>query len=257
NGQQTDLNMDYKNSDDKDYSTVATFNDKGEKATYSVDYKDNDHNDYTASYTYNEQGFNTSIIQEYVENTSRNFTVNKEYNEAGQEVKYTIDHPQNHASDYTATSIYDEQGLQIKRVVDYVENDSRDFTATFEYDNQNEMVKQFVDMESNGGVDKLYVYEPTTISNSNNILGTTFKDIYILEDDVAINIADTVLDVIANDQNGHKVYVNSTKTGDVINLEGNFVKAETESHAGQDYVKYTDEAGNALIIDPDITVNII
>ncbi|MDP8052859.1 hypothetical protein QJU23_10590, partial [Pasteurella atlantica] len=65
-------------------------------------------------------------------------------------------------------------------------------------------------------------------------------------------------DKIANDENSHKVIVNSAKTGDVLNLDGSFTKtAETESHGGQDYVKYTDDAGNALIVDPDITVDII
>ncbi|MDP8133445.1 hypothetical protein [Pasteurella atlantica] len=107
-----------------------------------------------------------------------------------------------------------------------------------------------------GNADKLFVYKDFTISNTDHLIG--LQNIDVKQNNIEMTISDDVLDKITNDDNSHKVIVNSKKSGDVLNLDGNFVKTtDTEAHDGQDYVKYTDDAGNALIVDPDVTVNII
>ncbi|MDP8054780.1 hypothetical protein [Pasteurella atlantica] len=110
----------------------------------------------------------------------------------------------------------------------------------------------------NNGYERFDIYDDHTMQASDKYDIAGLENIYIKKDNLEVTISDDTLDKIANDNNGHKVIVNSLKSGDKLHLDGNFTKTtETESHAGQDYVKYTDEAGNALIVDPDITVDII
>ncbi|MDP8147582.1 hypothetical protein, partial [Phocoenobacter atlanticus] len=104
-----------------------------------------------------------------------------------------------------------------------------------------------------GNEHQLYIYKNSEHSNMDHFTG--IQNIYLSGKELKLTISDDVLDKIANDDNDHKVIINSEKLADELYLEGNFIKTtETESHNGQEYIKYTDEIGNALIVDPDITV---
>ncbi|MDP8102034.1 hypothetical protein [Phocoenobacter atlanticus] len=151
---------------------------------------------------------------------------------------------------------YTEQYKHIVEKVDYRVDDIFDEIRLFDGSKKgrNEI---FVanDYNQDNVMDNLSIVRDVELSED-YIQG--IKDVRLLKDDLSVTISDDVLDKIATDDNSHKVIVNSKKSGDQLHLDGNFTKTtETESHDGQNFVKYTDEAGNALIVDPDITVDII
>ncbi|MDP8102057.1 hypothetical protein [Pasteurella atlantica] len=110
----------------------------------------------------------------------------------------------------------------------------------------------------NPEVKKIYYLQDSEVVFKDNF---SVENIYFYgNNDVSVTLSDEVLDKLANDDNNHSIFVDSYNnlTGSKLKLDGSFTKtAETEAHDGQDFVKYTDEAGNALIVDPDITVDII
>ncbi|MDP8106031.1 hypothetical protein QJU39_10085 [Pasteurella atlantica] len=170
----------------------------------------------------------------------------------GHSLKQFVDKGDDGSIDQINTFEYDDFGQVIKREYDYTNDGVVDATFWDTY-NENQYISTLQDKNQ---VKRLFFYSNAELSSDEKLLN--LEGIYIQRDNISITISDDVLDKIASDENSHKVVVNSTKTGDMLNLDGNFTKTtETESHSGQDCVKYTDEVGNALIVDPDITVNII
>ncbi|MDP8102039.1 hypothetical protein [Phocoenobacter atlanticus] len=207
-----------------------------------------------------------------------------------------IDSDNKNGNDKSIRYVYDNEHRKIEAHHNYdLENSSNDnrYIEYFEYNDVNRITERYKIMdgstektdiicygyskgENGGTITRASVVargdsehlDVMTLNGKNYELGSDFdtshidmtglKNIYINKDNVQITISDDILDKIATDDNSHKVIVNSKKSGDQLHLDGNFTKtAETESHGGQDYVKYTDEVGNALIVDPDITVDII
>ncbi|MDP8050748.1 hypothetical protein QJU43_09945 [Pasteurella atlantica] len=141
----------------------------------------------------------------------------------------------------------------------HIEDNKVSTISHYEYNNSEQKVARYYDNLQDGeNVDQINVYGNHTVSESEKFDISGMKNIYFNKEDVTLTITDDTLDKIANDVNSHKVVISSSKSGDELRLEGNFTKTtETESHGGQDYVKYTDEAGNALIVDPDISVAVV
>ncbi|MDP8094310.1 hypothetical protein QJU20_09830 [Pasteurella atlantica] len=114
------------------------------------------------------------------------------------------------------------------------------------------------DIDNDGHCDIIWTYDDFVLVESDKYDITGLRDISFQKNDMSLTISDDILDKVANGTSNHKMIINGAQSGDKLHLDGNFTKTtETESHRGQDYVKYTDEAGNALIVDPDITVDII
>ncbi|MDP8153400.1 hypothetical protein QJU66_09745 [Pasteurella atlantica] len=152
-------------------------------------------------------------------------------------------------------------GLFIKETVynGHIEDNKVSAISHYEYNNSEEKVARYYDNLTDGeNIDYVNIYGNHTVSESEKFDISGVKNILFNKEDVTLTITDDTLDKIANDENSHKVIVKSWVSGDELRLEGNFTKTtETESHSGQDYVKYTDEAGNAIIVDPDISVAIV
>ncbi|MDP8100117.1 hypothetical protein [Pasteurella atlantica] len=187
-------------------------------------------------FDYDERGFITEIQYKDAQMNTTS-SVNYEYNELGRISHSITNNGEKMAYNYYGYNQLDDGGYDIRSSI-YGGSKEHDYT-------------------DNLTITKEGSYELGKNQTSHfNMTG--LENITVNSDNVQITISDDVLDKIANDDNNHKVIVNSSKSGDKLHLDGNFTKtAETESHSGQDYVKYTDEAGNALIVDPDITVDII
>ncbi|MDP8033837.1 hypothetical protein QJU43_06645 [Pasteurella atlantica] len=85
--------------------------------------------------------------------------------------------------------------------------------------------------------------------NNGDLVDTDF-----IKDDASLVISEGTLNKIANSENGHKVMVNNEKPANQSSLENDFTKtAETEGRDGEEYVKYTNDSDDMLIINPDIT----
>ncbi|MDP8175923.1 hypothetical protein, partial [Phocoenobacter skyensis] len=181
-----------------------------------------------------------------------------EYDDKGQRVKWLKDLDANGSIDKVEKGTYDDEGHLVKLEIDNNNDGNVDRIDFRSYDDFDDLASLARDNKEvgDGNAEQLFFYKNTEISNTDHLSG--LENIYFQKDNLEVTISDDVLDKIANDDNSHKVIVNSKKSGDVLNLDGNFVKTtDTEAHGGQDYVKYTDDAGNALIVDPDVTVNII
>ncbi|MDP8078697.1 BapA/Bap/LapF family prefix-like domain-containing protein [Phocoenobacter skyensis] len=141
----------------------------------------------------------------------------------------------------------------------HIEDNKVSNISHYEYNNSEEKVARYYDNLTDGeNIDYVNIYGNHTVSESAKFDISGMSGIGFNKEDVTLTITDDTLDKIANDVNSHKVFVDSSLSGDELRLEGNFTKTiETESRGGQDYVKYTDEVGNAFIVDPDVTVNII
>ncbi|MDP8102040.1 hypothetical protein [Phocoenobacter atlanticus] len=254
----------YNSDDTPRYQLIYHYDDKGRVVGADTDKGIDGSIDSKITFKYDDLGNQIEFTQHYKSGNEYNTyyfsdtkpTSYEAYGHYVQYVEYYYDSPKSEISkvlDYglygiTKESYYKQDGSQIR-------------TKTLSYDNdKGGLIYDASDLSSSdgnvdGNSDIINYYRDATITSDNNI-GLT--DISFIKDNVSLTISDTALDKIANDDNSHKVIVNSGKSGDKLHLDGNFTKTtETESHSGQEYVKYTDDAGNALIVDPDITVDII
>ncbi|MDP8100078.1 hypothetical protein, partial [Pasteurella atlantica] len=185
----------------------------------------------------------------------------REYDDKGNRIKMEYDNNNDGTIDAVRYFEYDDMGLNTVMKYDTDNDGSINQTDIYGYNDIGTRISITRDLSSStepldGNADILLIYGDGVKVSGDNMAG--MRNINLYKDDISLTISEQALDKIATDENSHKVIVNSKKSGDQLHLDGNFTKTtETEAHDGQDYVKYTDEAGNALIVDPDITVDII
>ncbi|MDP8111893.1 MULTISPECIES: hypothetical protein [Pasteurellaceae] len=186
--------------------------------------------------------------------TKSNYTESYQYNDKGELIKAFIDLGGNGSINQIHSYVY-EKGERVQINYDLDANDTVDKMEFYKYNDIGKLTYMKQDIGADGSIDKLWFYDEIKVPTGSDL--TNINELIINRPDISVTISDHILDQIVSN-NTHKVVVSSHSTKDGLNLEGSFTKTtETESHGGQDFVKYTDEAGNALIVDPDITVDII
>ncbi|MDP8034569.1 MULTISPECIES: hypothetical protein [Pasteurellaceae] len=211
-------------------------------------YEYNDHNQYVVRnhYSLNENG----------EETHTNI-VKKEYDEQGRTIKVenNILSSDTIAINNFEYNQFDQNTKNVTMIKRDASNEDSTFTMHSEqerfYNSAHELSYIGRDLaEVDGHYDWLFTYEDFSLPKDEVFKG--LSKLWIQTDDV-LTISEEALDSISNNS-GHKLYIYnkyySTHADSAsVSLEGNF----TKTGAGV----YTDEAGNALIVDPDITVNIV
>ncbi len=244
----TSYTMDYPNSDGL-RNVTNTFDDKGRVVKVLVEHSNGNEN--LITYEYAEHG---QLLKSVDSNNIRDYI--QVYNEKEQKIEFTYDSKQDDGKDYSIFYGYDDKGDNSTLIYDNKMNDNKDYTFNNQFDDEHHRILGLRDDLSDGSFNKLYLYESMSVTYQNDF--AEVKDIYFAKDDIDVTISEAVLNKIIGDDSSDKVVIHTARPDGKLHLDGNFTKtAETESHGGQDYVKYTDEAGNALIVDPDITVDII
>ncbi|MDP8100112.1 hypothetical protein, partial [Pasteurella atlantica] len=261
-----------------DNSAIREFDDKGNIIKYTKD------TGLTISYVRDDKGYSTTESVDHNGDGKPDLIyTSREYDKGGRLTNFDVDSNGDGVVDSSQIREYDAKGASTKLSIDKGNDGTIDQVNTYEnndfglvtkinYDTNNDgnldridtrtysehgiWETTSVDLKADSSIDFFQSYMNMELPSDDSFIG--ISSVYLVENNIALTIPEATLDKIASDKNSHKLVINSSKEGDQLHLDGNFTKtAETESHSGQDYVKYTDEAGNALIVDPDITVDII
>ncbi|MDP8117683.1 hypothetical protein [Phocoenobacter atlanticus] len=173
------------------------------------------------------------------------------YDDMEHKVKFIYDNKQNDAKDYSLTYNYDEH----IHVSSQYESANRSYIDYHKYnDEKSSKIMDVRDDNVDGSIDKIFVQRSLTLDYQDEY--ATVKEIQISDvNNNLLTISDETLTNIITNNGADKLVIKTSREHSALDLGDSFIKTgEKEIYEGKNYIKYADDSGLTVIVEPDIDV---